>query len=439
MPHTGDAFSVAGRAEPGRARRVLVVAYYFPPLGGIGSIRLASFARDLPEAGWAATVLAPTGTPHQTDMSLDTAGVEVIRARSLELSALAHALRPAPAATELCVPTAPPASSARGLRAFLHNQLYHPDPQIGWYPLAVRAGLRALRRSRFDLIYSSSNPLTAHLIARTLARRSGVPWVAEFRDSLADRVPAAQPGRERIARLEAALAAEAAQVVAPSPSWAALWSRRWGRPVAVVPNGHDLDVAPVAPEQPPVLAYLGTYCAHEQSLAPLWPALRRLLDEPPAPAVRVRFIGDLPPAVLEQMTAAGVEGTLEATGFVAHDEAIRQMAGASILLASGSEASNDDVAAGVIPAKLFEYLASGRPIVYVGDARHDAARLLREHPGCFVVARDDTDGALAALRAALAEPYHGRDVQSISRRARARTLAAVFQDALQPRLDSNAA
>src|SRR3954453_12394648 len=69
-------------------RRLLVVAYYFPPIGGIGSIRLVRFGEHLPDFGWDATVLAPKGTPHATDPELLYPEEHVVRSRSLELSRL---------------------------------------------------------------------------------------------------------------------------------------------------------------------------------------------------------------------------------------------------------------------------------------------------------------------------------------------------------------
>src|SRR3954447_12979096 len=69
-------------------RRLLIVAYYFPPIGGIGSIRLVRFAEHLPEFGWDVTVLAPKATPHAADSRLRYPEKHVVRSRSFELSRL---------------------------------------------------------------------------------------------------------------------------------------------------------------------------------------------------------------------------------------------------------------------------------------------------------------------------------------------------------------
>src|SRR5258705_792733 len=117
-----------------------MVAYYFPPIGGIGSIRLASFARHLPEFGWDPVVLAPLGTTRATDPGLEFREEKVVRARSVELSRMASGL-PKP-------PTAGPAPKT-GVRAMLrtaaHRYVYYPDAQVGWYPGALLAGRRLLK------------------------------------------------------------------------------------------------------------------------------------------------------------------------------------------------------------------------------------------------------------------------------------------------------
>src|SRR3954454_6208436 len=117
-------------------RRILVVAYYFPPIGGIGSIRLARFAEHLPEFGWNATVLAPQATPHPTDPRLRYPEEHVVRSRSLELSRLKGLIPRVGRSDDADDGRARVAARTAG------RQLY-PDPQIGWFPGAIVAGRRA--------------------------------------------------------------------------------------------------------------------------------------------------------------------------------------------------------------------------------------------------------------------------------------------------------
>ncbi len=195
-------------------RRVLMVNYYFPPLGGIGSLRALKFATYLPEFGWEPTVLAPRDGAYYRDPSLAFPEERVVRTRSLELSRLGkRALAAGGTDTEPAL-VGPFLGRAREM---VRRWIYRPDAQVGWYPFAVFAGRRTLRARRFDAIVSSSFPITAHLVARRLHRSAGLPWVAEFRDPWTDLLDTRDPRRRRDKPLERALVAEADVVVVPSP------------------------------------------------------------------------------------------------------------------------------------------------------------------------------------------------------------------------------
>ena len=128
-------------------------AYYFPPLGGIGSVRAQSFARLLPKMGWDVTVLTPRAPAYYRDQTLDVEGVTVVRTGSLELSRIGKRLTGSGGGDTR-------AARPRGVRALAQRlarkYLYRPDAQVGWYPFAVQAGSRLLRDGTFDVIHSSS-------------------------------------------------------------------------------------------------------------------------------------------------------------------------------------------------------------------------------------------------------------------------------------------
>lgn len=404
-------------------RRVLIVAYYFPPLGGIGSLRAVRMASHLPDHGWEPTVLAPSRGTYFMDPALTVPEQRVVRTRSLELSRTGTRLLRTPKHGTDPARVGP----ARALaQAAARRFVYYPDPQVGWYPFAAAGGLRLLRRERFDAIFSSSFPITAHLVARTLARRSAIPWVAEFRDPWSATLPADSPVRRRAARLEQAIAREASRLVMPSPSWARRYGEAWGCPIGVVPNAHDgAPGIPTGAEPASVLTYVGSFYPEMQDLSALWPALTRLGEREPGLMPRLRFVGDLHPILRDEIERAGLADRLEVTGFVSHEEALRLMAASTALLVAG--ASDDRPPwQGQIPAKAFEYLASGRPIVYVGAPHTDAANLLRGHEGCHIVATGDVEAATAALARALGGGNHARDVSGLSAHARAGQLAAVL-------------
>lgn len=402
--------------------RALLVAYFFPPLGGIGSLRALGYARYLSESGWATQVLAPRGGAYHRDEQLLFPEDRVVRSASFELSRVAKKVLRAGGDD---VKAAQVGGVRSALRTSARAALYFPDAQVGWAPFALHAGRRALRDRPVDVIVSSSFPITAHVVARRLAREVAVPWVAEFRDPWSEMQPPG-PRRQLSLRLERSLARDAAAIVMTSPAWAERHARLWGRPVDVIPNGHDLASPPAATAPAAVvLTYLGTYYpATQASLGAIWAAVRRLDVEPGPRVDEIRIVGELHPAMRAELEAHGLAQRVRITGFLPNVAAIEQLASSSVALLAGP-ADAGGILAGQVAGKVWEYLATDLPVIYVGAPESDAARLLNEQEGTHVVAGGDAVAAEVALRAVIGRRYP-RDTEAFSRRARARALGRVL-------------
>jgi glycosyltransferase involved in cell wall biosynthesis len=404
-------------------RRVLMLCYYFPPLGGIASLRALKLATYLPAFGWEPHVVAPRDGTFHRDPSLSFPEERVTRTASLEMSRAGKRMVGAPVAEFTAAEVGPLLGR---LRAAARRWLYYPDPQRGWAPFALSAARAALRARRFDAVFSSSVPITAHVVARRLAGEAGLPWLAEYRDPWTPGLPAGHPHLRRARLLERALVEAADAVVTPSDDWARLFTGLGARRVEVVTNGVDPADLPALPlPGEPVLAFLGTFYPDRQSLAALWPAVRALREH--RPLLRLRFIGALDARLREELRAQGLDAAVEATGFLPHVAALRALASASVLLVAGArEAWPERV--GEIPAKTWEYLATDRPIVYVGHPGTEVARLLSGQPGCWIVPAQDEARGAAALRGALAGAGYARDVSAFTRRALAGRVARLLDE-----------
>lgn len=405
-------------------RRVLFVAYYFPPLGGIGSVRALNFATHLSEYGWEATVLAPRNGAYHRDATLTFPEERVIRTGSLELSRAGKRLLRAGGND-----TDP--SHVGGIRALLKDSarrnVYFPDAQIGWYPPAALLSVPRVLRNSYDAVFSTSFPITAHLVARTLHRRLKAPWVAEFRDPWSARIAEAGSSSQRAERLERKLAQEASALVTVSSSWADMFGSAWQRDVTVIPNGHDA-IRPEHPgpsRSPFQLGYLGTYYPRSQNLDAVWSAVAALNgDVRTVDAIRVAGARD--DVLAGRILACGAGDLVSFTGFLPHAEAIAEMSKCTALIVAGP-LSSAAVERGVIAAKIFEYLATNRPVIYVGHPDTDAANLLRAFPGTHIISTGDTAAAIETLRTVRDEVIE-RDVTALSRRALAGRLAALLNE-----------
>lgn len=407
-------------------RRLLMVCYHFPPLGGIASLRALRFARHLPETGWEPVVLTPARGRYVLDAGLGWAG-RTERTATLEPRRTSHAVSgssPGGASTGL----------ATTLRRALSTWLYFPDGHVGWYPFALQAGRRLLHERRFDAIFSSAYPVTAHLVARQLKRESGLPWVAEFRDLWTDWSPAQGRRREREHRLEASLLADTDAIVATSETHASVLQLRAVVPARAITNGFDPETYEPATSstcgEPSLwtVVYLGTYYPGVQELDTALAGLALAREQRRLPPFRLRFIGTDVGSLRPSLARHGLADLVEEAGFLPQAAAARLLAGSDLALLGGPIFAPDATRVGWIPAKVFEYLGSGLPVVMVGDPRAEVARLLGRLSRCRVVPTGDVAGAARAFEALQATPRspRGVEIEAFTSRQLTRSLAELL-------------
>ncbi len=408
------------RAPP--PKRVLVVAYYFPPAGGPGVQRVLKAVKYLGLSGWQPTVLTVAdGAFPQHDPSLAAdvpPGVEVVRTRALDPFGLYGRLTGKKGTAAVPVGTAAGGGGAADrLARWVRANLFLPDARVGWVPFARRAGLRMHRARPFDAVLTSGPPHSVHLVGRTLARRTGVPWVADFRDpwtgiNFYHELPMTALARRIDHRLEASVLREADRLVTVSPTWARTLAEKAGRPeadVAVVHNGFDgADFAGLEGVAPPadrfVLAHVGSLYGSRNPAA-LWEALGRLRAAGRLGRFALRLVGQVDAAARAEAAAHGLADLIETRVYVQHAVAWREMRSASALLLSVEGFGLDR---GMITGKLYEYLGSGRPVVGLGPADGDAAHLLQQTGAGLMTARDDAAGLASHLDRLLTDWEQGR-------------------------------
>lgn len=394
-------------------RRLLMVSYFFPPVGGIGAQRTVAFATHLPEAGWQPVVIAPRDAHYRVmDPASEAAlprGLEVHRSFCYEPARLRAQLRaavrgagrgagrgPRPDAGAVVADAPGPAAGRRASPAVnaawarAVRFLLFPDDQVGWVPFAVRSALAVHASSPLQAIYSSSPPISAHLIAGRVKRRTGLPWIADFRDPWVGNSFAAvlSPRRQqRQAELEHWIVRSADRVVFATPGLLERYRDRYpglGERFAVIPNGYDtVELASIPPPAPRSdarlhLVYAGSvYGDAEMSLFVAGLELALALRPDLRQRLRVEFIGWMTDANRRVAESAlpRLAPVLELTGQLPRAEALARLRAADaglLLLANGPDR---DLFVG---GKLFEYLGLDRGVLAVappGDARRILADL----------------------------------------------------------------
>jgi len=351
-----------------------MLAYFFPPLGGAGVQRSLKFARYLPDEGWDPTIITVRARDYWMSDATLTREIgptaEVIRTNSLTGLTVLRRLAPQQGGLP-----GQPRESARaigGMRA-LSGWVLVPDAYVGWTPFAWRAALAAHRRRPFDAIYTTSSPDSAHLTGRRLARRLGVPWVADFRDPWTRRISYHPPTAWHDAwhrRLERAVLADASLITVTAEETRRDYLARYpglaSEKIHVVTNGFDeSDFVGLEQEQPGrdhlQILHAGQLNP-ERPARPLLLALRRLIDAAPhaQARVRMRFVGACYQHDIEAARTLGLAGVVSFEPGRPHREVIAEMLRSHVLLLM----EKDDERGGLIlPGKIFEYLRTRRPIL----------------------------------------------------------------------------
>lgn len=277
-----------------------------------------------------------------------------------------------------------PPYMARLLRKIRHTYqlLFNfPDQQIGWLVPGILAGRRLLKQWQPDVIFATAPPMTTLFIARHLAKKFGVPWVAEFRDRWSeDPYDEKSPRQIRFQRrVEDWLLKDARGLVTVSEPWAQSYRERFNFPVTNVMNGYDPDEFPEDYDRgttdPDTLTiiYTGILYSDRRDPSPLFAALHLMGDK--ANAIRVKFYGTDRAALSAMAERHHVSHLIAIHDRVAYDQSIRLQMQADILLLMQW---NDPKEQGNIPGKLFEYIGSRRPVLALGLADGVPAKVLEE-------------------------------------------------------------
>lgn len=421
-----------------RVMRVLFVSFHYPPFNAVAGLRASKLTRQLFELGVDVRVLSAVRDDLPADLPLELPPERVLRTGFIDVNLLPKLVLGRRRVHRRGFEFGRKTSIVRLLGELYRNLVNFPDGQVGWFGPALRAGDRLLRAWRPDVVVSVASPWTSHLVGRALARRYGLPWVAEYQDPWTD-----SRSRGRIwplsvleRALEDHVTRDAHAIIVVSEAWAERMRRRFpGMPVYVIPCGFDPAEYASVPDPPPLpltLVYTGRLY-DRQHPKPLFAAVRALLDRGEiGPAdLHVRFFGRYLDVARQALQDLSLDRALvEVSDPVAHLEAVSQQQRAHVLLLFLGD--DDDV--GWRPAKLYEYLGARRPILVIGGTvEHEAARIVRD---CRAgVALFDPEAIAAQLRSWVRElretgrvVYHG-DPNAVTPYAWPRLAAAAY-DAL---------
>ena len=407
-------------------RKVLMIAYHFPPMSGSSGIqRTLGFARALPSLGWQPAIL--TAHPRAYEQTQQVASPDDIPVRR------AFAL-----------------DSARHLAIFGRYPLSIalPDRWISWLLGSIPAGLAMIRQLKPAVLWSTYPIATAHLIGYWLARLSGLPWIADFRDPMAhEGYPPDQRTWQSFLKVEQRVFSRASLCVFATEGAARLYRNRYpdaASRIRVIENGYD-EAAFVAAEQnldnkplnPGAFTLLHSGIVYPEWRNPihLLQAIRHLIDtgELDPAQFRLRFRAPVHDAFLHQQIASvQLQDMVEVLPALPYREALGEMIRADGLLVLQSDGCNDQ-----IPAKFYEYIRAGRPIIALTDPAGDTAEAMHKFRQNHIAPLDSIEAIsreLVVFVKRIGNEQHPspENVRSASRHERARLLATMLDEVSKP-------
>ena len=380
-------------------KRVLIISYYWPPTGGSGVQRWVKFAKYLPAEGWQPVVYTPEN-PEQlaVDASLEAevpAEAEIIKTHITEpyelykkfLKKSGHSKE----AVEVNPVNAQNKSLAQKAAMWVRGNFFRPDPRCLWIGPSVRFLKKYLKEHPVDLIVSTGPPQSMHLIGRRLARETGLPWIADFRDPWTKifyfkHLSMTRATERWHKKMEKKVLDDATVVVAVSPLVQQEFQAMTRTPVELVTNGFDecdyeaacndrvrqntsaespQNTVAGGPGKDFVITHTGLFAADGNPTV-LWKVLAEKCasDEEFRSRLKIRLVGKTDDAIIQSISDNGLNGNLTDLGYQPHSIAVEEQRSASLLILP---LRKEPEYKAVLPGKLFEYMASMRPVLGIGQ------------------------------------------------------------------------
>ena len=365
---------------PGRRPRLLFLARPFPPLRATACVRTWNMAKYLSRLGWDVTVVTPH--PDVWRRIEDTDALE----RGLDREGIRRLLT---GYRWRFLSPVQVRSSDQGL-GWLAGGICRKvaryldiDSGLGWMKAAEKA-CATLRQEDVDVILATGSPFVAFRLARQLSGRLGKPYVLDYRDPWTGNPHALQRPRQAAVREEAGLLSDATAVTIVSPSWGAAMAERFGvgAKLHVVTNGYDPEeLLAVKPANFGhfAIVYAGNFYLPKRTVSPLMAALKRLQECADNKPDRwyFHYYGGQEEHVVEEARRFGLRDHVVLHGSVPRNEALAATRGAGIAVIISSAAATTTVEdKGIVPAKVFEALGLGTPMLLIAPHGSDVETLV---------------------------------------------------------------
>lgn len=387
-------------------RKVLVITYYWPPAGGPGVQRWLKFVKYLRDFGFEPLVYIPENPNYPiTDTSLLHEIPEGITTYSLpikepyKLASFFSAKKTKRISSGII--QAQNQSPIEKAMLWVRGNFFIPDARKNWVKPSIRYLSKVISSEKIDTIVTTGPPHSVHLIGQGLKQGQALKWIADFRDPWTSigyhkKLKLTKSSKKKHKDLERQVLNAADTIVVTSTSTKEEFQALTDVPIQVITNGYDVEI--------PANSDLDTKfsISHIGSLLTgrnpnnLWKVLKELTQENKAfaEAFELHLIGVVSEDVLHNIYAHKLEPFVRLTDYLTHEEAVRRQRKSQVLLII--EIDSEDTV-GIVPGKVFEYLAAKRPLLAIGPKGWNAGEIIKECKAGEVYDYQDTDVMKSAI------------------------------------------
>lgn len=429
-------------------KKVLIITYYWPPAGGPGVQRWLKFTKYLPEFGYEPYVYTPENPSYPLlDSTLEKQvprELTLVKTKIWEPYQLAELLSSSNKKYKAGQFDKKENQSLKGrLSIWVRGNFFIPDARKFWVKPSIRFLKSYLKENGIDTVITSGPPHSMHLIGLGLKKSDpSLKWIADFRDpwteiSYYKHLKLSRWADQKHHLLEKEVLQTADLTLATSYADKEQLTSLGGRAICIT-NGFDPSDLPSCPKQNAksnskfILSYIGVL---EQLRNPelLWRVLSELVqsEELWKEKLEIRFVGRIDPKLFESLQNSPLAPFLKEMGYLSHEEALAQMKQAHLLLITNFPSA---ASKGIIPGKLFEYLASEKRILSFGPAGADVQKILEEtRSGCHFT-YEDSDSLKEFLKKEMESFESGvkneksASIEKFTRRALTQSLVSALED-----------
>ena len=392
-------------------KRVLIITYYWPPSGGAGVQRWLKFVKYLRSFNWEPIVFTiENGEFPVLDYDLNKEipdGVEVLKVPAWEpykMYKLFSGKNKTDGINSGFLSEKKGSSFVESLSKWIRGNLFIPDARKFWIKPANQFLNHYLQNNAIDVIISSGPPHSTHLIGLSLKNKFQIPWLSDFRDPWTNidfykDLKLTKIADQKHKKLENDVLVQSDIVLTIGKKLSKELKTLGAKRVEIIENGFDpqdfLDDTNHELDEKFSIAHIGSFTPSRNHLV-LWKALSHLVDEQEEfkSKLEIKLIGKVDYSVLQSIKDFGLDTYLKKIEYVSHSEVIKHQKTSKLLLLMVNNTPN---AKGIVTGKVFEYMASKRPILAIGPKDGDLGEILTQTSSGIVCDYDNVENLSSTI------------------------------------------